>query len=67
MGHDQMRLNYEHKGCVIMNTTLNKSTFKSKNKLSELCSIFFLFLLQIHALLTIQTIFYFHSGLKIKN
>ena len=43
MGHDQMRLNYEHKGCVIMNTTLNKSTFKSKNKLSELCSIFFFF------------------------
>ena len=28
--------------------------------------IFFLFLLQIHALLTIHTIFYFHSGLKIK-
>lgn len=29
-------------------------------------SIFFPFLLQIHALLTIQTIFYFHSGLKMK-
>ena len=27
---------------------------------------FFFFLLQVNALLTIQTIFYFHSGLKIK-